>query len=229
MRAHAEGQVRRGIHPIKAERPRIGIGVRIAVRRRDAQHDVLALRHRNAADLAVLARGAEQERHRRLKTQGFVDRRRYLRRIVAQVLLELRVAHKAVLQIAQHVGRGQRAGEDVHHQRTDVMGADAPAAVVLRLNHCGDQVVRRVGAGLLPLNDQRVQGRREFREGALNADAALGLAMRRPGGVQKFAAPLHHLVVLVVRHTHDMRGDGAGQHDGQRRHQIAAAGILELL
>ena len=78
-----------------------------------------------------------------------------------------------------------------------------------------------------PLRDQLVERGRELGERPGDALAALGVAVRGPGAVQQLVAPVHHLIVLLVRDPELVRGDRSGQRDRQLRHEIAAARVAQ--
>ena len=129
----------------------IGIGEarRVAVGREHRQADDVALAHRVAVHLEVAAGGARDLADRRLEPEQLLDRlgrdtviAQHRERVV--VLREVREVHRQ-----RAAGRVERAEQQVHDHRDELVAAQAVTAV-LRRDQVAQQVVarhrRRAGA-----------------------------------------------------------------------------------
>ena len=187
--ADPEGEMGFGRVPIQPEVFCVRIDGIVPIRGGNAQHDLLALVNRAAADRFVRFRLAEQEGDRGLEAKRLVDRRGDQFGLLAEGPLELRIRNPSVEQVAKHEARRKGAGEHVDHEGSGVVPADHPALFVRRLNHGRDQSGRRCFSGFLPLADQSIDARGELGEAELDAFAPFRLPGRRPATVQELVAP----------------------------------------
>ena len=109
-----------------------------------------------------------------------------------------------------------------------VLLGQLPAVLGLVAHHDAEQVLGLAGR-VTTLGDELVEYGGELGESSGDPFAALGLALRRPGAVQQLVAPVHDLVVQLIRDAELMGGHRAGERDRERGHEVAFACLGDRL
>ena len=206
---------------VEPELRRALVRLLVAVTGRDAGDHPLTRVHRRVADRRVFLHRAEQEQHRRLEPQRFLDRFRDEGAVGPERLRERRIGGEAVQQVAEHVRGRQAPRERVHRERADVEVGE-PVTVVFRLHHPGEEIVGRIRR-LATQPDLGVDDLGELGEATADADAALGLVLLGPRAVQQLLAPVRDLGVLLARDAERFRRHRDREHRAQPDHHVAAA------